>query len=92
LLNPDDADLDFGDRVFQRDAADPSVYLFNLDEGSSLSFRAEAHGYQSRRYEEELSTGADDNVMEIRVRLRRPEPRDPCVDPATGLRDPYCTQ
>ena len=83
--------FDFNDRTFQTDEGNNDIYLFNLDDGPIVNVRARASGYRSASYEIDLSQADENGFVEQTVRLReRVSNTDPCVDPVTGFRDPYC--
>jgi hypothetical protein len=85
-LTPDDLELDFGDRSFEREGG---AYVFDLADGNEVSYSASADDYRTRRGDVNLTDADENNAMSVRVRLRRREQVDPCILPS-GLRDPFC--
>ncbi|MBN1944053.1 MAG: protein kinase [Bradymonadales bacterium] len=86
--------LAFGERRFERDPAAQNVWIFDRADGDRLLFEASADRHRSAEFDEDISQVEEGGELLVTIRLRRirseSSTRDPCVDPVTGLRDPYC--
>ena len=84
---------DFDDREFQEVPDQSNLYRVDLADGETLEVRARASGYRSKSLSIDLSEVGADGIVTETFRLRERsggDPVDPCVDPVTGFRDPYC--
>jgi len=85
---------DFDGREFEEVPDQSNLYRVNLADGETLEVRARASGYRSKSLRIDLSEAGADGIVTETFRLRERsgggDTTDPCIDPVTGFRDPYC--
>ncbi len=85
--------FDFGEVTAEADGEEPLTWLVDPTARTQFSVEASADGYRSSSIDVDLSS-AENGVVTVPVRLRRrggsSQTADPCIDPQTGFRIPYC--